>query len=128
MPPGPAFGRPVNNSAKSATALSHRTETLSPGFAEFTIGPAKGRTGGSTRAAVCRIDQTSMRARSRSARLIGPLDIAWAHNVEHCFARGNQVIRDNSPVAPPPHGFSAHDRTTPRVSKFPQSAQPAAKT
>src|SRR5258708_7210812 len=79
------------------------------------------------RSKTSRIDQTSLRARPRGARLIGPLDMAWAKNVEHRLAGGDQVIRDDAPVASPPHGFCAHDGAAPRVSEVPQCRQPAAK-
>src|SRR5258708_12581068 len=79
------------------------------------------------RSKTSRIDQTSMRARPRGARPIGRLDMAWAKNVEHRLAGGDQVIRDDAPVAPPPHGFCAHHGAAPLLSEVPQCRQPAPK-
>jgi len=56
-----------------------------------------------------------------------PLDMACAKNVEHRLAGAIKVIRDDAPMAPPPHGFCAHDGAAPRASEVPQCRQPAAK-
>src|SRR5215468_12062677 len=68
-----------------------------------------------------------MRAHPCSARPIGPLGMAWANDVEYGLAGGDQVICDDSPVAPPPYGFCTHNGAAPRASEFPQCRQPAAK-
>lgn len=35
------------------------------------------------------------------------------HDVEHCCAVGDQIVGDDTAVAPPPYGFRTHDRTAP---------------
>jgi hypothetical protein len=44
------------------------------------------------------------------------LHAVGAKNVEHGLPRRDQVIRNDAPVAAPPHCFGAHDGTTPLVS------------
>src|SRR5262249_2276573 len=39
----------------------------------------------------------------------------------------NKVVRDDAAVAPPPHGFCAHDGAMPRASALSQRRQPTAK-
>jgi endogenous inhibitor of DNA gyrase (YacG/DUF329 family) len=53
--------------------------------------------------------------------------MASTNNVEHCLTCGNQIIRDNSPVAPPPHGFCAHHGATLDLPEFLQPRQSATK-
>jgi hypothetical protein len=46
-----------------------------------------------------------------------------AKNVEDVFARANQIVGYDSPVAPPPNSFGAHDRRTPFMTKIAQLSQ-----
>ena len=66
-----------------------------------------------------RVGQRSTGTRSRSAGLFGFLNLTRAENVKYGLALGNEVVRDDPPVAPPPQGFRAHKGTAPRASECP---------
>src|SRR5262249_4475939 len=67
------------------------------------------------------IDQRTAGAPSRGLGNVGRLDVIRTKNVEDALPRDDQVIRDDPPVAPPPHCLRAHDRAPPFLS---QGAQP----
>ena len=46
-------------------------------------------------------------------------------DVEHGFASCDEIIRDDAPMASPPHGFGAHDGAAPGVTEFPQFGESA---
>src|SRR5262249_39169134 len=68
-----------------------------------------------------RVDERAIRAQSRRLRHARRLDAVGAENVKDRFLLGDQIIRDNAPVASPPHRLGAHDRAAPFLS---QPAQP----
>src|SRR5690349_12820111 len=48
-----------------------------------------------------------------------------AKDVEHGFASSDEIVRNDAPMASPPHGFGAHDGAAPGVAKFSQFGEPA---
>src|SRR4029453_9963029 len=58
-------------------------------------------------------------------RSCAPARAGGAENVEHSLPCRDQVVRNDAPVAAPPHGFGAHDGATPFVSQCAQARQRA---
>src|SRR5262245_57254006 len=47
--------------------------------------------------------------------------------MKHLLAGGDQVVRDNSPMASPPHGLRTHNCALPGMSQFAQLDEPGMK-
>ena len=71
------------------------------------------------------IGECTRRPRLGSGGALRRLHMPRAKDVEDGFAGCNEIIRDDAPMASPPHGFGAHDGAAPGVTEFPQFGQSA---
>jgi hypothetical protein len=74
--------------------------------------PARGRGLG--------IGQRPRRPEERRSRHAGRFHVAGAENVQDLLAAGDEIVRDDAPMAAPPDGFGAHDRGACGVTPFAQ--------
>ena len=64
-------------------------------------------------------------ARHRFGRDLRGFRHVTRHDVEHVFAGGEKIIRDDAAMATPPHGFRAHDRAAHLAAERDEIAQRA---
>src|SRR5215471_8233240 len=70
------------------------------------------------------IGQRSVRSASGRRRELRELDAAGREDVEDRFAAAQQVVRDDAPMAAPPHGLGAHDRAAFSPADLEQTDEP----
>src|SRR4051794_7153431 len=70
-----------------------------------------------------RIENTALHHRTSGRCHYRLRDVVGPKNVEHGLAAGEQVIRDDPPVAAPPDRLGAHDRGWSLTTKLAQASE-----
>ncbi len=76
-----------------------------------------------TSSVIRRIGHDSVWARLGSARHLRLVYVARPKDMKYGLSCGDQVVRDNSPMAAPPDRLGTHDGASPRPPAFAQGSQ-----
>src|SRR3569623_1176405 len=73
------------------------------------------------------IDDSAVMLDDGAGRQGGRLEVSRSKDVEHLFARGEEVVGDDAPMATPPHCLGAHDGAAMCAAQGAQSRQAGGK-